>query len=286
MQLKQRYSAMSLYGFAIVILIILTAAQAQWKTADAVDWFDFGSELSLLLLSAGWYLIVTLARPKGKATQLLLTGLLAFSCGCLLDVLDELFITEPVGLWYALVEKGATPLGLMSLTWGLAIWRKEQQMVNHQLQTREQFLRDHQLIDMTTALNDARALERQLAERMGSQFSLLMFDLIDLQHLNDNQGWSEGDRRLTLVAQLLAEQVRSCDMVCRYAGDQFVVLMPYCQPKLAASWGAHLQQQLAQLGVATRFEQLNHQGRRHSPQILLQQLNQQLQQQKLSEQAA
>ena len=101
----------------------------------------------------------------------------------------------------------------------------ELQKENDQLQTLT-------LVDSLTGLYNNRfftlQLEKEMARtrRTGLPCSLLMLDLDNFKALNDNLGHVEGNRFLIAVAVNLRENVRSNDTVCRYGGDEFVVLMP------------------------------------------------------------
>ncbi|MDT8384338.1 MAG: diguanylate cyclase [Gammaproteobacteria bacterium] len=64
-----------------------------------------------------------------------------------------------------------------------------------------------------------------LARRHGKQVALLFLDLDDFKRINDSLGHAIGDQLLQLVAERLLASVRSTDMVCRYGGDEFVILL-------------------------------------------------------------
>jgi diguanylate cyclase (GGDEF)-like protein len=65
-----------------------------------------------------------------------------------------------------------------------------------------------------------------LAERRGTQFSILMLDLDDFKLLNDRHGHLYGDDVLVQVARILEEHVDERHRVARYGGEEFVVGMP------------------------------------------------------------
>jgi len=72
------------------------------------------------------------------------------------------------------------------------------------------------------------ALERSTKElrRNGGLISLLFLDVDGMKTVNDGHGHQAGDRLLRELASLLSESCRETDIVARYGGDEFVVLMP------------------------------------------------------------
>ncbi len=87
------------------------------------------------------------------------------------------------------------------------------------------------LVDPLTSLPNRVGLlgrfEQALANarRHHGRCALLFFDLDNFKQINDRHGHAFGDRVLKLAAQRLAEGVREVDTVCRYGGDEFVVLL-------------------------------------------------------------
>ena len=73
-----------------------------------------------------------------------------------------------------------------------------------------------------------RSLQREYAEarRYARPLSCLMIDLDHFKHVNDTYGHAAGDAALMQVARVLTESVRASDVVCRYGGEEFLVLAP------------------------------------------------------------
>ncbi len=88
------------------------------------------------------------------------------------------------------------------------------------------------LTDPMTDLPNARSLQMQFdkeaarAARNGSTFQLLMLDLDGFKAVNDTFGHKAGDKLLKGISKAMLEQLRDYDFLARYAGDEFVVIVP------------------------------------------------------------
>jgi diguanylate cyclase (GGDEF)-like protein len=93
-------------------------------------------------------------------------------------------------------------------------------------------LRDAAETDLVTGVYSHRHLQDRIrqetarATRSRSPLSVLMVDLDEFKRINDEHGHLAGDRVLRAIAGALRAAVRTSDVVARYGGDEFVVLMP------------------------------------------------------------
>jgi diguanylate cyclase (GGDEF)-like protein len=85
------------------------------------------------------------------------------------------------------------------------------------------------LQDPLTGLPNRRALDDKMAELIAGQvdpFSIALVDLDGFKGVNDRHSHAEGDDVLRVIASTLRQALRGDDMVARYGGDEFVVLLP------------------------------------------------------------
>lgn len=115
------------------------------------------------------------------------------------------------------MQEGAEPV-LLGLCWNIT--------ERHRNEERLAFMAGH---DPLTGLANRRAFEEALARaasraERGAMSALLLLDLDNLKHFNDNRGHLEGDQALVNLAMLLRTQVRAGDLPARIGGDEFAVL--------------------------------------------------------------
>jgi len=82
-------------------------------------------------------------------------------------------------------------------------------------------------LDPLTGVGNRREFDRQIASRIreGRAFCVLLFDIDNFKAVNDQFGHLCGDEVLKQLGARLRRQVRTHDFVCRWGGDEFVVLL-------------------------------------------------------------
>jgi two-component system cell cycle response regulator len=109
-------------------------------------------------------------------------------------------------------------------------------------------LRGLALTDQLTQLHnrhflvDAAHMAICEARRHGHPLSLLVVDIDRFKNINDMHGHKMGDTVLTQVAALLRQATRGEDVVARFGGEEFVLVLPYCTLGDAVSKAEQLRQ--------------------------------------------
>jgi diguanylate cyclase (GGDEF)-like protein len=127
--------------------------------------------------------------------------------------------------------------------------------------------KDSALIDPLTELPNARAfymmLEQKIAEcqRMSNEsLAVLSIDVDDFKSINDRYGHAMGDRVLASVAGVIRKELRQMDILTRYAGDEFVAIMPMASTSMAASIGERIRNAVEEQKFTVRKGTVAHLG--------------------------
>lgn len=93
---------------------------------------------------------------------------------------------------------------------------------------------------------EALSSEWKRASRSGRSFSVVLIDLDKFKEVNDTLGHLEGDLVLSRVGRLLEQKCRQSNVVARYGGDEFIILMPETGVEQAQALADRLRTWLAQ----------------------------------------
>ncbi len=89
---------------------------------------------------------------------------------------------------------------------------------------------------------NALSIEFDRNERYGVGFSLIMLDIDNFKLINDTYGHQIGDFVLKEIAISLKDNIRKIDTVCRWGGEEFLILAPQTDIKGAASIAENLRE--------------------------------------------
>lgn len=110
------------------------------------------------------------------------------------------------------------------------------------------------LTDALTGLGNSRRFRESLAaelkrsDRTGRPFSIVFVDVDDFKDINDQVGHVQADYTLSEIGRVLAVELRGSDLVCRWGGDEFIILLPETEREAAGVLAERLRDAVARSG--------------------------------------
>ncbi|MFJ6670538.1 GGDEF domain-containing protein [Actinosynnema sp. NPDC091369] len=228
------------------VFTLSATALAVFTTRYAIGWAEPSTDLAVMVLGATVLLVVRAAviavglklrSPRAKGEEVIgepidvVLGIVAVSIGGLMGFVA---ITTPV---HALMA--GPPLALLERAAQLPQWRRSAQ-------------RDAKTGLANAVHWDSRArYELAKARARNRPMAVMLLDLDHFKRVNDEVGHLAGDSALSAVALLLTGTVRRGDLVGRFGGEEFVVLLPDAEPAVARSVAQRVRHAVADLAVPT-----------------------------------
>jgi diguanylate cyclase (GGDEF)-like protein/PAS domain S-box-containing protein len=134
-------------------------------------------------------------------------------------------------------DENGKPLFLAGIVFDVTKIREQQT----ELERKNKILEDLASMDGLTHISNHKSLMEYLElqiKQMGhstENLSIVMFDIDDFKRVNDNHGHVIGDRILTELASILNKNIRGADLVGRYGGEEFLIILPRADIKEAIS---------------------------------------------------
>jgi diguanylate cyclase (GGDEF)-like protein len=116
--------------------------------------------------------------------------------------------------------------------------------------------------DSLTGLYNRRYLDETLprkihhAGRYNQPISLLILDIDNFKVINDTFGHDSGDIVIKDLANIMLSAIRSDDVVCRYGGEEFIMILPNAALEIALERAEQLRESISKLSVSSNGRQL------------------------------
>jgi len=126
------------------------------------------------------------------------------------------------------------------------LYKKEVELLKRQLEVYKQAA----YTDCLTNLDNRRSIENN-----DENFdSVILGDVDHFKNINDNFGHDLGDRVLVEISKVFKRYVRESDLVCRWGGEEFVILLKNCDDSDAYNKALQLKEEIANLSEKFGFK--------------------------------
>lgn len=188
----------------------------------AAVWLAFGFSL-LVALGMVWLGLITIRHGRQAGRYFLVAELCSMAGFAAIVLAAGGYLPVNAFTMHGIEIGVSLEAALLSLALASRLRQREQARRDAEQQAR---------VDSLTGLLNRRAFSEQAASlwstavRHNRNLSLVMLDLDHFKKINDKHGHEAGDRALVLVAWTLAQSCRSGDILARWGGEEFVLLLP------------------------------------------------------------
>ncbi|WP_287958788.1 sensor domain-containing diguanylate cyclase [Filomicrobium sp.] len=150
---------------------------------------------------------------------------------------QEVFASRMLGIVITLFMMIATLIYALGRGW--SIQDSIQMMKRLELQKLASELKLSAITDPLTGLNNRRrfnevlSLEMMRSQRYGTPLSLVLYDIDHFKNINDSHGHLVGDKVLIQLSDLIADRIRGTDILARWGGEEFAILLPGADESMA-----------------------------------------------------
>lgn len=136
-------------------------------------------------------------------------------------------------------------------------------MIAASMDIARKFLKDLSETDGMTGLANMRAFHKTMkritarAKREGTEWSVMMIDTDHLKDINDRYGHDVGNELLVRMVETMRKALRGYDLMARYGGDEFIVLLPNTGEEVAREVAERVRRSIENMAIEAKGERVS-----------------------------
>jgi diguanylate cyclase (GGDEF)-like protein len=251
---KTRYKREHLFLNTIIVSLLLTVIYGI---------FNFNHALQLLSLVLDYSLLVFMGISISiyrKGDPLIKIFLLAHTFYLIYNIYALLFYMGLVDFNY--VSSHAIGIGIIVEALFLSYLLSYRIKILEEMKKSQAELKRLSVTDPLTALHNRRYFDTaaehllKISRRMKQNLSVIMMDIDSFKHVNDTYGHTVGDDVLVKLALKLKEISRESDVVCRFGGEEFIILLPVTDIEGAMTLAEKIREECSLLRILSDKDEL------------------------------
>lgn len=257
-----------------IVIIIISVTTLTWmffKPVATSPLLNIATALSGFLWA--WHITIRYQQAQHLESGYLLVALVSvffISAIALGDyLLPFLLHTAPTSVAVLTLDKGQSTLiilfiivlPLIGFTLHHLMMRQRDNFTRRlvrQLYEEKETYSDLSMLDPLTGLYNRRGLKNRLEDIIGNHTGhhyVLLLDIDNFKSYNDNYGHALGDQALMRVSRAIRDAVRSRDIVTRYGGEEFLVLLTNVNEAIAVKQAERIRQFVMSLDIPHTFNE-------------------------------
>ena len=251
---------------ALSSLIVQYILNRRWLAAQVVVFSIYGPVMLSVIITGGinsssilWMVFIPIAAMvmSGSGASIFWGVICAFS------VVGVYLLKEVFGVDYTVIQPTSldhlVDLLMVSLSAFAASQFNEDKKIHviHQLQQTRQKLRQLAIVDPLTNAYNRRYFFNHAQVQLsrsginGHSNAIVLLDVDHFKKINDNYGHIIGDQVLMGLAALCQENLRGCDLLARFGGEEFIMLLPHTELDEARQIADRLREIIDRKKIAT-----------------------------------
>lgn len=193
----------------------------------------FSTIVFLVIVRMAWLLIFDAGEDTKPISLFFAALMIIFSAGLVIRVLSWNLTANTNMLINSEVNSTSVLfLLIFDVSWSVCLILMNSLRMNGEISKLTMQMEELASTDALTAVNNRRKFlelgeaELERAKRHGRNLSLIMFDLNNFKDVNDTYGHTAGDEMLKKVVKVCQNNLRQQDVMGRFGGDEFVILLP------------------------------------------------------------
>jgi len=240
---------------ALQFILILITIDAFYGLYDILSALKYSSSLAGLMILITLVVSISFYRKKNPLARYFITGHLFFVFFNAIAILYYKGLVE-----FNYITSHAVGIGIILEALMLGFILSYRIKILEDMKKSQDALKLLAITDPLTNLYNRRYFDTssqyllKIAKREKEDLSIIMIDIDSFKKVNDTHGHSVGDDVLIKLSSKLKEISRESDVVCRYGGEEFIILLPKTDLKGALIFAEKIREESALIRISNNIE--------------------------------